>query len=152
MVAWDSADGREIARFYDLVTDVLDEIAIDPRGRYFAYFEHPDRLFVREIRTGIVVFETVAAPREVAYRMRAFGWNLANDTLWWQTSSEQTYATTIGTWTVHSGVRPADHEPEPEIVDGLLVVGDLAAPMDSMHVESHGGTIFVGADHYRLED
>ena len=42
--------------------------------------------------------------------------------------------------------------PNPATVqDGLLVVGDLAAPMDSTHATSHGA-IFVGGDHYRLED
>ena len=152
VTVWDSADGKQIAH-YDFDTNARDAVAIDPLGRYFAFFEHPERLAVYELRTGAVLFETRAELQRMAFRSLTFGWTRDGATLWWQTVHQFVRGVSANTdWQPFELAEVPPQPPNPATVqDGLLVVGDLAAPMDSTHATSHGA-IFVGGDHYRLED
>ena len=152
VTVWDSADGKQIAH-YDFDTNARDAVAIDPLGRYFAFFEHPERLAVYELRTGAVLFETRAELQRMAFRSLTFGWTRDGATLWWQTVHQFVRGVSANTdWQPFELAEVPPQPPNPATVqDGLLVVGDLAAPMDSTHATSHGA-IFVSGDHYRLED
>lgn len=152
VTVWSSDDGEQIAR-YDFSTSARDAVSIRPLGNVFAFYQHPDRLTVHLIRTGEILFETRAELLIRSFRRPAFGWG-PDGALWWQTTDKRVFGAVPGRDALDGvvGIEP----PEPadntvEIVDGLLVVGDLAAPMDSEVAESHDGTIFVGGDHYRLE-
>ena len=124
----------------------------DPRGRYLALFSHPDLVSVLDTLTGTTLFQTTATVLEPRFRDRSFGFSESGHELWWQTAVGS-FAVPTNTW------QPIREAPVPEVrsrwievTDGLLVVGELAAPMDSAQVQStRDGQIFVGADHYRVE-
>ncbi len=151
VTVWDSTDGHELARF-DLRSGVRGSVHHDPRGRYLALFLPPDRLSAHDLETGATLFETTANAIECGFRDYRIGFSDTGDELWWEAGGRG-YAVPTTSWSPIREARipekPADRV---DVIDGLLVVGSVAAPMDSKAATvSRDGRIFVGGDHYVLE-
>jgi hypothetical protein len=150
---WDSRDGRLVIEYDQFSVNARDVIRHDPLGRYLAIFKHPNRLTAHTIHTGATLFETTVELVDRGYRDRAFGFSDSGEDLWWETA-DGCYAAATASWQTRRVEAPLEPPSrELEIRDGLLVVGDLAAPMDSKEAtRSRDGRVVVGADHYVLED
>ena len=148
---WSSATGEALAD-YQCSAGVRDSVRNDPRGRYLALFRHPDRLRVLDTLSGASLFQATVNVVEPRFRDRSFGFSESGDELWWETE-QGSFAVPTGAWQpIREAPIPEQRARSIEVTDGLLVVGELAAPMDSAQAEStRDGSIFVGADHYRIE-
>jgi hypothetical protein len=151
---WSTHDGGQVAdRVRTLGANAGDVVCYDPRGRYMAIVERRGRLRLHRLPGGALVLDGKAT---VTWSDdgRSIAFSDDGGQLWWRNDAGEDWVVNTEEPRVPRRGEPPVKRARPQIDcrDGLLVVGEAAAPVDeSTVVVADGGRSFLGpGDHYRL--
>jgi hypothetical protein len=151
---WDTRTG--VVHRNRMVTATLrDAACFDPRGLYFALVRADGRLELYGLPVPTLLADRQIGPLASDH---AFGFSPDGDLLWWQTADGERWAMRVAD--PASAGRLMPHEPLPDepdltatVADGMLVVGELAIPIDDeAAVRTRDGRAFASrTSHYVID-
>jgi hypothetical protein len=143
---WDTTTGELVVEDRRREADVRDSVAFDPLGRTHAIWSHrTTELRVLGVRDGREVLSRRIALGD-GFRRTQLGYTGDGDHLWWIARDDTRWICELASGAVRPLLEPVPIEAEREaaVIDGVLVAGDLAIPIDATSaIASRDGSVFA---------